>query len=174
MQIVIDPRSDILYSSYYISAIIDFFGSGNVSFNREPFRTFNVSHKNGFPNLNFVISKEKEEDIRYSIQINDSWRIDEAIYDWCTIYGHVNARLNETPLEQYTKLVPLAPSFGIGFLSVFQTLKLSMQNLIQLKNLKYLYNRPLLHSLRFHFGIYKRCFQRCKLQDYSSEIEPSA
>ena len=38
MKIIVDPRNNILYSSFYIQGLWDKYGEGNVSFSLKPFK----------------------------------------------------------------------------------------------------------------------------------------
>lgn len=170
MRVIIDPRSDFLYSSFYINGLTDLFGERNIVFSARPFRELPVSRKFGYPNLNFVIRRAGEKDRNFTVQVNDTWKLNHDLYTWCDVYGHVNANFRETPKEQYPKLVSLAPSFGIRCWSATKTITCSVLNFFNTQDIDYLFNTSLLRAVRKHFGVYKRLLQRCELSDYHSTI----
>lgn len=108
MKIIIDPRSSYSYSSFYLLGLKQCFGKDQISYCLRPFKGLADPGNN----LRFIIvSGENRKNIY--IQADDSNRISEPDYEWCEVYGSVNANFKLNPKESYPKLVSLAPSFGV-------------------------------------------------------------
>lgn len=123
MKVIINPGGNILYKSFYIYALEQIFGRDKIVYSSTPFSGLSVSARNGWGIL-FVISETKDTDNkRYYISCNDSFRINEEIYDWCDVYGSVNANYALTESKYHAKLVSLCPSFGISCWNIPTTIK---------------------------------------------------
>lgn len=121
-RIIIDPRSSYVYGSFYLYGLISLFGKGNVSFSMKPFRELpDPGWGMRFLAINNFVTK-------YYIHTSDSSEIRQLDYQWCDVYGHVNANFKETPRQDYPKVVSLAPSFGIKALSDRQTINMAIHN----------------------------------------------
>lgn len=108
MKIIIDPRSSYSYSSFYLLGLKQYYGKKQISYSLRPFKGLADPGNN----LRFIIVwGENRKNI--FIQADDSNRIYEQDYEWSEVYGSVNANFNINPKESYTKLVSLAPSFGV-------------------------------------------------------------
>jgi len=123
-KIIIDPIANVYYSGFYIKGLYDKFGVRNTKFNSKPFENI----KDRGDNFNFIIIKENTS-TKYSIHYDDTFKIKPSHYEWCDIYGCVNANFEKTPIEFHSKLVSLPPSFGIQLWSLFQTIFYMINNL---------------------------------------------
>lgn len=148
-KIIIDRNCDIVYSSFYVLGLNELFGNRNVSFGELD----NLPRHNG---LCFLV-KMGTKCVKYYIHLADSYKINEAIYDWCDVYGSVNANFTKTPEKFHDKLVPLCPSFGIRLWNFPQTVYHALRNVSVSDPLK-----------RKFFGKYKRQFYRTTYEDYLS------
>lgn len=110
MKVIIDPRSNYTYGTFYLCALEQIAGSRNIVYDLSRFR--NLGHR---VDLRFIIQSEGGEEAKYYIHMNDSYRIIESDYEWCDVYGCVNANFSHYPKEQYSKLVSLVPSFGVRY-----------------------------------------------------------
>ena len=108
MKVIIDPRSNYSYGSFYVYGLINLFSSKNVIYKLKPFEELTDLGND----LRFIIRKGNEEK-RYFIHTNDSYRLSIEDYKWCDVYGCVNANFMHYPKDEYPKLVSLVPSFGI-------------------------------------------------------------
>ena len=63
--------------------------------------------------MRFIVCSDIYKQKKYFIHTNDPYQLNEENYNWCDIYGCVNANFTHYPKDEYTKLVSLAPSFGI-------------------------------------------------------------
>lgn len=121
-QIIIDPRSSYMYGSFYLYALIELFGKENVSFSMKPFKELPGVGMN----IRFIVVNDSVT--KFHIHTSDEYRIHQPDYAWCDVYGHVNANFEETPKQDYPKVVSLVPSFGIKALSDRQALFMAVNN----------------------------------------------
>lgn len=124
-KIIIDPRSNYMYGSLYLYGLITLFGKENVSFSMKPFKE--MSDVGG----NFRFIAVNDSVTKYYIHTDDTYRIRQSDYQWCDVYGHVNANFKETPKHDYPKVVSLVPSFGIKALSDRQALFMALHNFLK-------------------------------------------
>lgn len=108
MKVIIDPRSNYSYSSFYVEGLQRVVGTANVHYSKLPFRDVHDPGKN----MRFVVEKDKKL-TKVFLHLNDSYQIQEHDYAWSDVYGCVNANFTHCPQSQYPKLVSLVPSFGI-------------------------------------------------------------
>lgn len=113
MKIIIDPEDDIQYMSFYIRGLIDRFGFSNVVYNRQAFSELSDADR-ATRTMRFII-KDGTHEKRYTIDTNDSYRINESLYDWCDVYGNINTNWAKTPHNLQSKLISLCPSFAIRY-----------------------------------------------------------
>lgn len=114
MRIVVDAADNILYKSYYIYALEQLF-PGKVKHSVKPFSDLSDRARSTW-SMRFVIDGTK-----YVISCNDSYAVDKELYDWCDVYGCVNANRALTPVEFRGKLISLCPSFGVRCWSPAET-----------------------------------------------------
>lgn len=110
MKVIIDPRSNYLYGSFYMYGIRLLAGKRNVSYCLSPFKELPDLGND----MRFIVC-DKERQTKYYLHLNDSYRIMESDYKWSDVYGCVNANYSQYPRDKYLKLVSLVPSFGIRF-----------------------------------------------------------
>lgn len=134
-KIIIDPRSDYSYSSFYVVGLQKIFGKENVFYQLSPFEDLDDIGKD----MRFIVRNE-DKDTRYFLHLNDSYVIEESEYNWCDVYGNVNANFAHYPKEKYPKQISLVPSFGVR---VEESLFSVMSNAIfrLLKIWRYVVNR---------------------------------
>ena len=107
-KIIVDPRSNYSYGSFYLYELIWLFGHSNVVFDIKPFLELNDMGND----MRFIAISDSNIPTKYFIHTNDSYRIQKEDYDWCDIYGCVNANFTHYPKEQYPKLKSLVPALG--------------------------------------------------------------
>lgn len=177
-KVYIDANSSILYGSFYVEGLKIIFGNKNVSFSN---KYFNDGYSVGW-NIRFVIVSKNSEKKKYFIHTNDTYVIDKNMYDWCDVYGHVNANFKHLPKEEYPKVVSLVPSFGINIFGKYESIYVALITL--LKSYKTILGRTewnkykeksevsILKNVKHHFGrIIKNNRNRPKYSDYSKEVE---
>ena len=120
-KVIIDPLVNILYASFYIEGFYCIYGRRNVKFSSKPFKK--LSLKSRMAALDFVVIDANGKNKKYIISFYDSYKIIKELYEWCDVYGSVNANFTLTTQAggDTTKLVPLAPSFGVRIWSSFIT-----------------------------------------------------
>lgn len=106
-RIFIDPRSNYAYSSFYLTCMQDMF-KGHVKYSMDPFRQLGDIGKD----MRFIV-REGLNETKYFLHLNDPYDILQTDYDWCDVYGHVNANFAKYPKDKYPKIVSLVPSFGV-------------------------------------------------------------
>jgi hypothetical protein len=143
MKVIINPRGNILYKSFYIYGLEQMFGKQNVVYSDTPFLKLSLSSRNEWDIL-FCIN-DGCKSLKYYISCNDSYEINKEIYEWCDIYGTVNANFALTDVKYHAKLVSLCPSFGIRCWGVLRTIMHVLTDY-----------RLGMGALKKHLGKYKR------------------
>lgn len=154
----INPLNHIQYASYYIYALQKVFGKDAVVFESAPFNSLSFEAQTS-RGLLFTIKDSDSNETKYYICGNDSYKIDEEIYDWCDVYASVNANHVKTPGRN--KLVSLAPSFAIKTGGTCSIILMALTNAVQylrsihdkrlktfIGNYKRLLNRPFYSDMR--------------------------
>jgi glycosyltransferase involved in cell wall biosynthesis len=155
-RIIIDPISNVYYSGFYIQGLYDKFGKKNVRYNSTPF----LSITNRADNFNFIAIEDGVE-TKYSIHVDDPYEIKISHYDWCDVYGNVNANFEKIPSEFHSKLVSLVPSFGIRIWNLPETIFYAIINALKI-------NKKI--NFRKFWGKYKRQWElRLPYSDYLSQ-----
>ena len=129
------PISNCFYYSYYLEALTKL---------GKPIK-YSVD---GFPHfhqhcLAFII-----DDKKVYISAGDGPGFNEIGLEWCDIYAKVNIQNDSIPAEYNFKVLPVGPSFGIQYLSGFQTLLNSWVTFVKSSNRQI--------SPRDHFANYYR------------------
>lgn len=125
IRVVIDPRSSYSYGSFYLYGLIQLFGWKRLYFSLKPFQGL------GEPGWNFrFVILNKDGMRKYFIHTNDTYHIDHNNYEWCDVYGHVNANFEHYPQHKFTKIISLVPSFGIRAMSLTRTFLMSIFNFL--------------------------------------------
>lgn len=124
-----------MYGSFYMFGLKQLFGSHCITYHKKPFRALPDLGND----MRFIIIKD-EGQIKYFLHLNDSYKIKEQDYEWCDIYGCVNANFMHYPHIQYPKLVSLVPSFAVQCdKTLFQVATDSIVRLVQI--FPYVWNR---------------------------------
>ena len=123
VKVIIDPAFNVYYSAFYVKALIDKFGDESVFYDGKLF----IKLTDRIINFNFVINRNGV-DTKYTIHVDDPYHIKPEFYDWCDVYGSVNANFGQTLEKYHDKLVSLVPSFGIRLLNLPQTIHYACMN----------------------------------------------
>lgn len=106
-QILIDGDCDLVYSSFYILGLRQLFGKRNVKFGK-------IEGRPSAPRtFCFLVFCDDRQPRKINISLNDSYQVNGDVYDWCDVYGSVNANYSKTPERFHEKMVSLCPSFGV-------------------------------------------------------------
>ena len=164
-KVYIDANSSIPYGSFYIEGLKDIFGNKNVSFSN---KYFNDGYAVGW-NIRFVITSKMRGVKKYFIHTNDTYIIDKNMYNWCDVYGHVNAN-------------SLVPSFGINVFNKYESIYVALITL--LKSYKTILGRTewnkykekseinVIKNFKHHFGrIIKNNRNRLHLSEYEKKVD---
>ena len=155
----INPLNNIQYASFYIYALREVFGTKAVRFDSTPFKNLSLEAQTS-RGLLFTIKGSDLSEIKYYICGNDSYRIEEEIYEWCDVYASVNANHAKTPGRD--KLVSLAPSFAIRTGGTGSIILTALSN--SFPYLKASHG----HKLKTFLGTYKRLLNR----PYYTDMQP--
>jgi hypothetical protein len=124
-KVFIDPKTNIPYCSFYLKGLIKLYGSRNIKFKSEPFSKLPPIGGN----MRFIIQDEFKES-KVFIHTNDSYDIEIEQYEWCDIYGNVNANFTHYPINDFPKQVSLVPSFAIRNFTLIETIYYSISNFL--------------------------------------------
>ncbi|HEY9167856.1 MAG TPA: hypothetical protein VIN72_00030 [Lutibacter sp.] len=151
MKIYIDAACDILFSSFYIKGIEEYWGKEKIFFKNTPFPNFKFN--NHF--LAFIIKEEKSER-KIIIDYADTSNVNKIALGWSDLYCKIN--IDEHKNYNSNKIISIGPSFGINLYSIPKTFFLSILNYIKS------YRR--IDSIKRFFSNYKAQLNRPKLDDY--------
>lgn len=158
-KVIIDPLVNVYYAGFYLQGLFDKFEKQNIIFQSTPFESI----ENRSENFNFIVTSNGRN-IKYSIHVDDPYDIKENHYNWCDVYGNVNANFDKTPHEYHAKLVSLTPSFGIRVWNFPQTLYYCFTNLLKVNSKV---------NVRKFIGKYRRQFElRLPLEYYQLSNKP--
>ena len=163
MQVLIDPLSNVLYQSFYIQALYDMFGKSNVRFGSEPFRDLSTAERSSWGCL-WVVREGKSEK-RFFADGADETGLNENIYEWCDVYGKVNANFTKTQGRE--KLVSLCPSFAVRCWNPVGTMMQTVCNAVRFLVAQ---NFVIDKSLKKFIGRYRRLLMRAPF----SEVVPGS
>lgn len=150
-KVKVNPLNHIAYSSFYIYALIKMLGRESVRFDSKPFQELSIPSQKS-RGLLFTLERAGLPERRYYICGNDSYQILEEVYEWCDVYASVNANFRKTPGR--SKLVSLAPSFGIKVWDRKETLLTALSNAVWY--LRFVHDR----RIKTFLGDYKRLLNR--------------
>ncbi len=175
MKVFIDPRSSYSYGSFYMEELRRVC-KNNLHYSISPFKTLGLLGND----MRFVIV-EGGKQTKYYLHLNDSYCLKEQDYDWCDVYGSVNANFAHYPKEQYPKLVSLVPSFGVRDSSMVERMITAWCNLCKAPELithraewnkvKQKEEIKLFQNIKHYFGrAYKTWKNRLPLSVYDNQI----
>lgn len=159
MKVVIDPVDDILYMSFYIYGLEQMFGRANVQFSDKPFSALSQESRHT-RSMRFVID-DGQRCKKYMISCNDSYKVIPELYDWCDVYGSVNANYDCTSEEYHPKLISLCPSFAIRCWSPSHTGWRAIMSLPSCGS-----------NVKKHLGKHRRLLNRNQYEEYGKPSVP--
>jgi len=166
-QVFIDPRSKVLYSSYYLKGLFDLFGKKNVIFSAKYFKELNrkdepFSHDHY---LALVIKDMNRPLKKIIIDFCDPPVVSEMAYEWSDLYAKININSELTNNRFHDKIISIAPGFGIHIWNIFETAYHLVLNYIKCGF------SPLVSTKDF-IKDYLSLYRRPALKDYA-EIDPA-
>lgn len=176
-KVYIDAATNIPYGSFYIKGLVDMFGKRNVKFKSSLFSDLPLLGRN----IRFIVF-DAGKTLKVFIHTNDSYKVDLDQYNWCDIYGSVNANFEAYPREMFPKQVSLVPSFGIRCFNILETLSLSVTNFFRaIEDIKSssVYNKfsgeyqinTYMNVRRHYLNYLKNYIYRLPLESYNNKIE---
>ena len=176
MKIIIDPRSSYSYGSFYMEELKRVC-KNNLHYSINPFKTLGLLGND----MRFVI-EDRDKQTKYFLALNDSYRIHEQDYEWCDVYGSVNANFAHCPQEKYPKLVSLVPSFGVRDSSLMERILSVSMNLckapemvtrgVEWNKVKQKEEVRLFPNIKHYFGrAYKTWKNRLPLSTYVNDAQ---
>lgn len=153
MKVIIDPEDDILYMSFYLKGLQELYGHGRIEYRRHAFDELPPEAR--FTHTVRFILRNGTMERRYVIDTTDPCSVDQTLYQWCDVYGSVNANFAQTPTELHGKLVALCPSFAIRQVGTIRALLQATRNVVTTHG-----------NCHKQLGRWKRLLQRPTLEDY--------
>lgn len=123
LKVLIDPRTNIEYASFYIYGLYQVFGKRNVTFSKKPFKELK-----GFEHFLAIFIDDGFKEKKIIIDYTDSKHINKAVLCWCDVYGKIN--ITSSDIKTSSKLIAIGPSFGIKLFNLSQTLFYGLYNFI--------------------------------------------
>lgn len=165
--IFIDPRSNVLYSSFYIQGLYEVFGKKNVKFSSDFFKDLDKS-KDDYSYDSYMAFVIVNGDVikKVIVDFGDNWPVRENAYEWCHVYAKINYNPERIALEFIDKILPIPPGFGIKIWNVFEALKYGSFNLIILKF------KPQI-SLKKYFLSYLSQLKQIPLKRFTQNLKQS-
>ena len=112
MRIIIDPRVEYRYSSFYRLGLYRLFGSRNISYSVGPFLDLECNTNEQFgAGMQFILVEDNGTEHKVFLDIKDVATIEADKYEWADVYGKVNVAPGET--SKYPKLIVTGPEFGL-------------------------------------------------------------
>ena len=159
-KIIIDPSTNIVYSSFYIKGLYQFFGKRNVRFARS-MKFFKDLNRKEVPNaydqyLAFVILEGKKIS-RVIIDFREEPSIEETAHNWCDVYGKVNFNKESTNPRFLSKVVKIPQSIANNLWGLWETAFLCLRNIVCAFS-----SFPI--TIRRHVGYYYLQLKRPKIE----------
>lgn len=134
MKIFVDPRANIVYSSFYIQGLVELFGKNSLCFEMKPFSTLiqNKGIEDFDQYFSFIIQSKKGE-YKICIDYRDKSNLNINALKWCDVYGKVNFNRSSNdyiiiPEELKNRIIPIGPNFGIKIWNTIQTIEKFISN----------------------------------------------
>ena len=153
MIVLIDTAGDVLYKSFYLLGLTELFGQENIRFSAKPFEAIPYTLRNEKV-MNFVV-REGLSEKKYTIACDDQYAVIPELYDWCDVYGSVNAHRSLTDEQYRAKLVSLCPSFAVRY---------APTAILAMHAMRCLPPQPA--RWKKHLGKYRRLLQRNDYRQY--------
>jgi glycosyltransferase involved in cell wall biosynthesis len=162
MNIFIDPRSTINYSSYYILGLYEYFGKNNVHFSSKYFRELTeIDMLMAFVIVDIHAVK------KIIIDYRDQNDVIEPAYHWSNIYAKIN--LCQSTPDPENKIVNIPPGFAIKIWSIAETLFHLGVNFFKAAIFRHFGDKNI-HLRPQRWGRnYLSLLKRQKLQDYTTQ-----
>lgn len=124
--VIIDPRFQINYASFYIWGFAKIVDWRNISF--QIISDISVDCYEDFIKGSAIIIKKREKKHKVFIDSFDNDKINEKYYKWADVYAKVNTNKNDVSLN---KILPIGPGFGIKIWNPVKTVYYGLRNYIK-------------------------------------------
>lgn len=126
-KIIIDPRSRINYSAYYILGFASLYGRRNLKFGL--IDVPGISDQQAYYQGCTMLIVDEEKGVRkVFIDPHDTNTVNEQFYNWSDVYAKINVTAEDAVRE---KILVIGPSFGIQLWNPFHTMWIGVCNLLK-------------------------------------------
>ena len=105
------------------------FGRGAIKFDIAPFLGLKYDTRNQYSSGTPLIIEDESVQYKVFLDTEDRAKIELDRYEWCDVYGKVNAAYGD--VERYPKIVVLGPAFGIRCQNIISALYLFTSNIVK-------------------------------------------
>lgn len=133
-KIYIEPHTKISYACYYIQGFYEIFGRENVRFASRFFRELDRKGDPwSFDSYMPVVMVRHNLIYKIIIDFGDDTPIRNNAYRWCDVYAKINYSPEKTTAEDQSKILVIAPGFGIKTWNLREIVFYSLSNLFKTK-----------------------------------------
>lgn len=163
IKVILDPTTNIMYSSFYIKGLYEYFGFKKVNFGSYS-KYFSdlkrLKSTDCFDQYLAFLIVDGSRKIKIVIDYRDKSVIDNEAHEWCDKYFKVNTHFD----EKSEKVEAITPNFGIRVWNFHQSIYFLLTNLI-------LSNFSVPTSWKKFIGVYYLSYKRPKLEDYYERVD---
>ncbi len=164
MKVIIDPRCNMFYTSYYIKGIWDKIGKKNVSFSMKYFKDLKVNKAPHDSFFAFVVRSDENKLYKIVIDFGDKTQIIQEAYQWCDEYAKINYNKDEIFEEYLNKITIIPPGFGIKIWGLGKTVYYAFSNLIKAVR----YSSVNIYIFLYCYGM---SYKRSEIDHYTKEVK---
>ena len=129
MKVIIDPRANYRYMTYYLEGLRKVFGKSNIRYQLSPFKDLRYETRGEMNSGVPVIFDNGNKQYRVFFDLTDPATIEESRYEWCDVYAKVNPLFGDP--QKYSKMLVLGPEFGLYNDNVVKSLFLACCNYLR-------------------------------------------
>jgi hypothetical protein len=165
MKVLIDPRSTINFSSFYIKGLYDVFGKKNVRFSEKYFKTLTEIDM-----LMAFVVIERDMTKKIIIDYRDQSDVIDNAWLWTDVYAKINVNKNTLPDNAPDKLECIPPSFAIKLWNPYELIYNLFCNFVKAGIIKHGKDRNIhLRPARW-IRNYLSLLKRQKLEYYEKQV----
>lgn len=132
LNVIVDPRNKMLFSSYYIEGLRAMYGDSSLVFSLSPFQELDRSKDFSYDHYMCFVVQREDRETRFIIDFHDSTSISQEAYRWCDVYAKINISF-DTKMEDWPKLISIPPGFGVRSHGIVCTLMEGIKNLVRMR-----------------------------------------
>lgn len=163
INVILDPTTNVMYSSFYIKGLYEYFGFKKVRFGSYSKYFGGLKreiHTDCFDQYLAFLIIDRNRKIKVIIDYRDKNIIDKDAYEWCDKYFKVNTHFD----EKREKVEAITPNFGINVWNLYYSIYFLIRNLL-------LSRLSVPTNLKKFIGVYYLSYKRPKLEDYYERVE---